>query len=122
MGHALNASIQDVLVRWHRMRGFDTLWQPGYDHASISVHAVIERQLLQEGTNRFELGRDAFVERTWRWLEEYGGIIMGQLRRLGASLDYTRERFTMDEATSARSTASSSTCTSAAGSIGTTGS
>jgi valyl-tRNA synthetase len=97
MGHALNASIQDVLVRWHRMRGFDTLWQPGYDHASISVHAVIERQLLQEGTNRFELGRDAFVERTWRWLEEYGGIIMGQLRRLGASLDYTRERFTMDE-------------------------
>ena len=103
MGHALNGSIQDVLVRWHRMRGFDTLWQPGYDHASISVHAVIERQLLQEGTNRFELGRDAFVERTWRWLEEYGGIIMGQLRRLGASLDYTRERFTMDEASSSAS-------------------
>ena len=98
MGHALNASTQDVLVRWHRMRGFDTLWQPGYDHASISVHAVIERQLLQEGTNRFELGREAFVERTWRWLEEYGGIIMGQLRRLGASLDYSRERFTMDDA------------------------
>jgi valyl-tRNA synthetase len=97
MGHALNASTQDVLVRWHRMRGFDTLWQPGYDHASISVHAVIERQLLQEGTNRFELGREAFVERTWRWLEEYGGIIMGQLRRLGASLDYSRERFTMDD-------------------------
>ncbi len=98
MGHALNASTQDVLVRWHRMRGFDTLWQPGYDHASISVHAVIERQLLAEGTNRFELGRDAFVERTWRWLEEYGGIIMGQLRRIGASLDYSRERFTMDDA------------------------
>ncbi len=98
MGHALNASTQDVLVRWHRMRGFDTLWQPGYDHASISVHAVIERQLLAEGTNRFELGRDAFVERTWRWLEEYGGIIMGQLRRIGASVDYSRERFTMDEA------------------------
>jgi valyl-tRNA synthetase len=97
MGHALNASTQDVLVRWHRMRGFDTLWQPGYDHASISVHAVIERQLLSEGTNRFELGREAFVERTWRWLEEYGGIIMGQLRRLGASLDYSRERFTMDD-------------------------
>jgi valyl-tRNA synthetase len=98
MGHALNASTQDVLVRWHRMRGFNTLWQPGYDHASISVHAVIERQLLAEGTNRFELGREAFVERTWRWLEEYGGIIMGQLRRLGASLDYSRERFTMDDA------------------------
>jgi valyl-tRNA synthetase len=98
MGHALNASTQDVLVRWHRMRGFNTLWQPGYDHASISVHAVIERQLLGEGTNRFELGRDAFVERTWRWLEEYGGIIMGQLRKLGASVDYSRERFTMDDA------------------------
>jgi valyl-tRNA synthetase len=98
MGHALNASTQDVLVRWHRMRGFNTLWQPGYDHASISVHAVIERQLLAEGTNRFELGREAFVERTWRWLEEYGGIIMGQLRKLGASVDYSRERFTMDDA------------------------
>ncbi len=98
MGHALNASTQDVLVRWHRMRGLDTLWQPGYDHASISVHAVIERQLLAEGTNRFELGREAFLERTWRWLEEYGGIIMGQLRKLGASLDYERERFTMDDA------------------------
>ena len=98
MGHALNASTQDVLIRWHRMRGFNVLWQPGYDHASISVHAVIERQLLAEGTNRFELGREAFVERTWRWLEEYGGIIMGQLRKLGASLDYSRERFTMDDA------------------------
>jgi valyl-tRNA synthetase len=97
MGHALNASIQDVLIRWHRMRGFNVLWQPGYDHASISVHAVIERQLMAEGTNRFELGREAFVERTWRWLEEYGGIIMGQLRKLGASLDYSRERFTMDD-------------------------
>jgi valyl-tRNA synthetase len=96
MGHALNASTQDVLIRWHRMRGFNVLWQPGYDHASISVHAVIERQLLAEGTNRFELGRDAFVERTWRWLEQYGGVIMGQLRKLGASLDYSRERFTMD--------------------------
>jgi valyl-tRNA synthetase len=97
MGHALNASTQDVLVRWHRLRGFDTLWQPGYDHASIAVHAVIERQLLAEGTNRFALGREAFVERTWRWLEEYGGIVMGQLRKLGASLDYRRERFTMDD-------------------------
>ena len=97
MGHALNASTQDVLIRWHRMRGFNVLWQPGYDHASIAVHAVIERQLLAEGTNRYELGRDAFVERTWRWLEEYGGIVMGQLRKIGASLDYSRERFTMDD-------------------------
>jgi valyl-tRNA synthetase len=98
IGHAVNSSTQDVLVRWHRMRGFDTLWQPGYDHASISVHAVIERQLLAEGTSRFELGREAFLERTWRWLEEYGGIIMAQQRKLGASLDYSRERFTMDDA------------------------
>jgi valyl-tRNA synthetase len=97
IGHALNASTQDVVIRWHRMRGFNVLWQPGYDHASIAVHAVIERQLMAEGTNRFELGREAFVERTWRWLEEYGGIVMGQLRKLGASLDYSRERFTMDD-------------------------
>ncbi|HET9322944.1 MAG TPA: valine--tRNA ligase [Gaiellaceae bacterium] len=96
IGHALNASTQDVLIRWHRMRGFNVLWQPGYDHASIAVHAVVERQLLAEGTNRFELGREAFVERTWRWLEQYGGIVMDQLRKLGASLDYSRERFTMD--------------------------
>src|SRR5262245_3634787 len=87
MGHALNASTQDVLIRWHRMRGFDTLWQPGYDHASISVHAVIERQLLNEGTTRFELGRDAFVARTWRWLGESGGNTTGQLSRHGRAVD-----------------------------------
>jgi valyl-tRNA synthetase len=97
MGHALNGSIQDVLVRWHRMRGFDTLWQPGYDHAGISTQNVIEKQLIAEGTTRQEVGRDAFLERTWRWLDETGRTIMGQYRRLGASLDYSRERFTMDE-------------------------
>jgi valyl-tRNA synthetase len=97
MGHALNGSIQDVLVRWHRMRGFDTLWQPGYDHAGISTQNVIEKQLLAEGTSRQEIGRDAFLERTWRWLGETGRTIMGQYRRLGASLDYSRERFTMDD-------------------------
>ena len=98
MGHALNGSIQDVLIRWHRMRGFDTLWQAGYDHAGISTQNVIEKQLIAEGTSRQEIGRDAFLERTWRWLDETGRTIMGQYRRLGASLDYSRERFTMDEA------------------------
>src|SRR6185503_2694498 len=98
MGHALNGSLQDVLIRWHRMRGFDTLWQPGYDHAGISTQNVVEKQLAKEGTSRKELGREAFVERVWRHLEETGRIIMGQSRRLGASLDYSRERFTMDDA------------------------
>ena len=98
MGHALNGSIQDVLIRWHRMQGFDTLWQPGYDHAGISTQNVVEKQLAKEGTSRKELGREAFVERVWRHLEETGRTIMGQFRSLGASLDYERERFTMDDA------------------------
>src|SRR5947207_11401443 len=98
MGHALNGTIQDALVRWHRMRGFNTLWQPGYDHAGIATQAVVEKELRKQGTSRYELGREAFVERVWEWLHEYGGVIMGQFRRLGASLDYERERFTMDEA------------------------
>jgi valyl-tRNA synthetase len=97
MGHALNGSLQDALVRWHRMRGFNTLWQPGFDHAGIATQAVVERELRNEGTSRFELGRDAFVERVWAWLREYGGVIMQQFRRLGCSLDYERERFTMDD-------------------------
>src|SRR3954469_19499530 len=80
MGHALNGSIQDVLVRWHRMQGFDTLWQPGYDHAGISTQNVVEKQLAKEGTSRKELGREAFVERVWRHLEETGRIIIGQFR------------------------------------------
>jgi valyl-tRNA synthetase len=96
MGHALNGSLQDVLVRWHRMRGFDTLWQPGYDHAGISTQNVVEKQLVAEGTSRKEIGREAFVERVWRHLEETGRTIMAQYRRLGASLAYDRERFTMD--------------------------
>ncbi len=97
LGHALNGSIQDVLVRWHRMRGFRTLWQPGYDHAGISTQNVIEKQLALEGLTRHDLGREAFIERTWQWLEQTGRTIMGQYRRLGASLDYSRERFTLDE-------------------------
>ena len=98
MGHALNASIQDALIRWHRMRGFNTLWQPGYDHAGIATQAVVEKKLRAEGTSRLEIGREAFLEHVWAWLHEYGGVIMGQFRRLGCSLDYERERFTMDEA------------------------
>ena len=98
MGHALNGSIQDALVRWHRMRGFNTLWQPGFDHAGIATQAVVEKELRRQGTSRQELGRQAFVERVWAWLHEYGGVIMGQFRSLGCSLDYSRQRFTMDDA------------------------
>jgi valyl-tRNA synthetase len=96
MGHALNASIQDALIRWHRMRGFNALWQPGYDHAGIATQNVVERELAKEGLTRHDLGREKFLERVWAWLHEYGGVIMGQLRRLGASMDYRRERMTMD--------------------------
>jgi valyl-tRNA synthetase len=97
MGHALNASIQDLLIRWHRMRGFNTVWQPGYDHAGIATQNVVEKELAKEGLARHDLGREKFLERTWAWLERYGGVIMGQFRRLGASLDYRRERMTMDD-------------------------
>jgi len=98
MGHALNGTLQDALIRWHRMRGFSTLWQPGYDHAGIATQAVVEKELRRQGTSRQEIGREAFTERVWEWLHEYGGVIMGQFRRLGCSLDYERERFTMDDA------------------------
>src|ERR671936_30310 len=97
MGHALNASCQDVLIRFPRMRGFTALWQPGYDHASIALQAVMVRRLADEGLSRHDIGREAFVERCWEFIRDYGGQIMGQLRSLGASLDYRRHRFTMDE-------------------------
>ncbi|QEO18285.1 valine--tRNA ligase [Acetobacter vaccinii] len=97
MGHALTMTLQDTLVRWKRMQGFDTLWQPGTDHAGIATQMVVERTLAAEGKTRQALGRDAFVERVWQWKEESGGGITRQLRRLGASLDWPRERFTMDE-------------------------
>src|SRR4029077_12592166 len=86
------------LIRWHRMRGFNALWQPGFDHAGIATQAVVERELRKEGTTRFAIGREAFVARVWEWLHEYGGVIMSQFRRLGCSLDYERESFTMDDA------------------------
>src|SRR5207247_11241196 len=79
------------------MQGYDTLWQPGYDHAGIATQAGVEKELAKEGKTRQDIGREAFVERTWEWLEKTGRTIMGQYRRLGASLDYSRERFTMDD-------------------------
>jgi valyl-tRNA synthetase len=97
MGHALQLSLADALVRWHRMRGFNTLFQPGYDHAGISTQNAVEKDLAREGKTRQDLGREAFEQRVWEWLRLYGRTIMGQFRRIGASLDYSRERFTMDE-------------------------
>ena len=97
MGHAFNDTLIDVLVRYHRMQGYNTLWVPGTDHASIAVQAILDRQLKEAGTNRFELGREEFLKRAWSWKEESGGTIVGQLRRLGVSVDWSRERFTMDE-------------------------
>src|SRR2546423_988615 len=96
MGHALNGSIQDALVRLQRMRGRNTLWVLGTDHAGIGTQAVVEKELAQEGTSRLQLGRDAFVERVWAWKERYGSQIVEQYKRLGASCDYERERFTLD--------------------------
>ena len=97
MGHALNMTLQDVLARWHRRRGHDALWQPGTDHAGIATQMVVERQLAREGTDRWSVGREAFIDRVWAWKAESGGRITGQLRRLGATPDWSRERFTMDE-------------------------
>ena len=101
MGHALNNTLQDVLTRWRRMQGFDVLWLPGTDHAGIATQARVEEQLAREGLTRHDLGREAFLERTWAWKEQYGHRITTQLRRLGASCDWGRERFTMDPGCSA---------------------
>jgi valyl-tRNA synthetase len=101
MGHALNDTLQDLLIRYHRMKGFDALWQPGTDHAGIATQMVVERQLEESGTTRRDLGRDAFVRRVWDWKEQSGGTIINQLKRLGASCDWSRERFTMDDGLSA---------------------
>ena len=97
MGHAFQDTIMDALTRLHRMRGDDTLWQPGMDHAGIATQMVVERQLNAEGKTRLDLGREAFVARVWRWKEQSGGTIARQMRRLGASVDWSRDRFTMDE-------------------------
>src|ERR1039457_1476195 len=97
MGHALNNTLQDILCRWKRMSGENVLWMPGTDHAGIATQNVVERQLAAEGKDRHELGREAFIERVWRWKGESGGQIIDQLKRLGASCDWERERFTMDQ-------------------------
>ncbi|MBV9829544.1 MAG: valine--tRNA ligase [Alphaproteobacteria bacterium] len=101
MGHALTFTLQDILIRFERMRGRDTLWQPGTDHAGIATEIVVANQLAAEGKTRGDLGRDKFIERVWSWKEESGGTITRQLRRLGASADWNRERFTMDAGLSA---------------------
>ncbi|MDY7031862.1 MAG: valine--tRNA ligase [Thermodesulfobacteriota bacterium] len=97
MGHALNNTLQDILARFRRMNGFNVLWMPGTDHAGIATQNVVERHLAQKGLNRHTLGREKFIEEVWQWRREFGGIIIGQLEKLGASCDWSRERFTMDE-------------------------
>ena len=97
MGHALNNTLQDIMIRHHRMKGFNALWVPGMDHAGIATQNVVEKQLASEGSSREALGREKFVERVWEWKEQYGGNIINQLKRLGASCDWSRQRFTMDE-------------------------
>ncbi|HEX6496235.1 MAG TPA: valine--tRNA ligase [Acidobacteriaceae bacterium] len=96
MGHMLNQTEMDILARWHRMRGDRTLWVPGTDHAGIATQMMVERQLASERTSRHKLGREAFLERVWKWKEQYGGAILDQMKRLGASVDWSREYFTMD--------------------------
>jgi valyl-tRNA synthetase len=98
MGHALNATISDILIRYHRMKGFRTAWLPGIDHAGIAAQNVVEKNLRKENISRFELGRDKFIEKVWEWKNKYGNIILDQLKRLGASADWSRTRFTMDPA------------------------
>lgn len=97
MGHVLNNTIQDVFVRWRRMQGYETLWMPGTDHAGIATQNVVEKSLLKEGKTRHDLGREKFLEVVWKWKEQYGSTIIKQLKKLGTSCDWERERFTMDE-------------------------
>ena len=98
MGHAFNHTLMDILTRWHRMQGHDTLWQPGLDHAGIATQMVVERRLAAAGNvSRREMGREAFTAKVWEWKEESGGTILEQSKRLGDSFDLSRNRFTMDE-------------------------
>src|SRR5882762_9869311 len=97
MGHMLNQTEMDIITRWHRMRGFLTLWLPGTDHAGIATQMMVERQLVEEGTTRQKMGREAFIERVWEWKKLYSGAITEQMKTLGASVDWDREYFTMDE-------------------------
>jgi valyl-tRNA synthetase len=97
MGHALNNTLQDIIIRFKRMQGYNTLWMPGMDHAGIATQNVVEQQLMKEGLSRHDLGREKFIARVWEWKKKYGGVIINQLKRLGCSCDWERERFTMDE-------------------------
>lgn len=97
MGHALDNTLQDIEIRWRRMQGYNTLWMPGTDHAGIATQIKVEEMLAQNGLSRYDLGRDAFIQKVWEWKQQYGGRIITQLKRLGASCDWQRERFTMDE-------------------------
>ncbi len=97
LGHALTATLEDIMIRWHRMKGNPTLWLPGIDHAGIAAQVVVEQALVEEGVTRRDLGREKFLERMWQWMKEYGGMIAEQHKRLGTSCDWSRERFTMDE-------------------------
>ena len=96
MGHALNNTIQDILIRWKRMQGYETLWMPGTDHAGIATQNVVEKTLAKEGKRRQDLGREAFVQRVWKWKEEYGSTIIRQLKRLGASCGWGGTRVSID--------------------------
>ncbi|PLX66384.1 MAG: valine--tRNA ligase [Denitrovibrio sp.] len=97
MGHALNNTLQDIMIRFHKLKGYETMWMPGTDHAGIATQNVVEKLLASQGTSRHELGREKFIERVWEWKEESGGTIINQLKRLGCACDWERERFTMDE-------------------------
>ena len=97
MGHAFDNTMQDILTRFKRMQGYNALWQPGCDHASIATEVKVTEALKAKGIDKYELGREKFLERAWEWKEEYGGRITRQLRRIGSSCDWSRERFTMDE-------------------------
>jgi len=97
MGHALNATVQDILIRWKRLQGFKTLWLPGTDHAGIATQNVVEKELKKEGKTRFDFGREKFIEKVWQWKIKYGNIILDQFKKLGCSLDWSRNRFTLDK-------------------------
>ena len=97
MGHALNNSIQDLLIRFYRMNGYETLWQPGTDHAGIATQALVEKHLLEKGIVKDQLGRNKFIEEVWKWKNKSGNQIINQLKKLGCSCDWSRNRFTMDE-------------------------
>ena len=97
MGHALDGTLQDILVRYHRMAGYEALWLPGTDHAGLATQNVVERELAKEGLTRHDLGREKFIEKTWEWANEHKSAILNQFKKLGASFDRSRERFTFDQ-------------------------